>query len=298
VGSAIVLAAVLGFIVARGTSGHASAPAPAPLDRQASAGLVDVSFPAGWHAHPLSTTGLIGLKDELSLTPASGARGALAIGRTDAGDQRSVSAAALAVLLHGTPTTQIVTLKGVAFYRYQSASTAGKSGSDVVYTLPTTSGTIVGVCMVGGAGTSFVNDCERIMATVHLTSGTVLRSRLSASYVSALNQAMGKLNAVRVSAGSQLRTARNASAQAKLASELAAAHLTAAGALQRVTAGPATAANSALVKALRDTAAAYSALARAAARADARGYNAASKSVTGATSTLNSAFDQVNKLNS
>ncbi len=291
--SGIVLAAVLGFIVARATGGNAS---PARLDQQTSAGLLHVSFPSGWRAHPL-TSGLVGLTDELSLAPPSRTGGALVIGRTDASDQRPLPAGALAAL-HGTPTTQIVTLGGVGFYRYLSASTAGGSPSEIVYTLPTTSGTIVAVCMPRGAGPNFISECERTIATVRLISGTVLRSRLTASYVAALNQAMGKLNAVRVSAGSQLRTARNAAAQAKLASELAAAHLTAAAALQRVTAGPATAANSALVKALRDTAAAYSALARAAARADARGYNAASKSVTGATSTLNSAFDQVNKLNS
>jgi hypothetical protein len=291
--SGIVVATVLGFIAARATGGgHAS---PARLDHQASTGLLRISFPSGWRAHPLPTSGLLGLTDRLSLAPTSRTGGVLVIGRTAASDQSPLPAGALA-MLHGTPTTAIATLDGVGFYRYVSPSTGATPPSQVVYTLPTTSGTIVGVCARGGAGPSFMSNCERIVGTVRLTSGTVLRSRLSLSYVSGLNQAMGKLNSVRVTSGSQLSSARTATAQAKLAGELAAAHLTAAGALERLSAGSASAANAGLVKALRDTGAAYGALARAATRNDVRGYRAATAALKRATDTLNSAFAGVNKL--
>jgi hypothetical protein len=133
-------------------------------------------------------------------------------------------------------------------------------------------------------------------APVKHGSGTVLPAGPSSTYATGLNAALSKLNAVRSSAGSQLRSARDAAAQAKAADVLAAAHAAAASELLRLDAGAAAAANSAVATALRMTADDYRALALAAASGNAGGYSAASSSLTRAAQALNSALARLSGL--
>ena len=107
---------------------------------------------------------------------------------------------------------------------------------------------------------------------------------------------LNKLNAVRSSAGSQLRSARTAAAQARAADALAAAHAAAASELSGLNAGAAAPANAAVATALRMTSDDYRALAVAAARGNAADYTAASGSLTRAAQALNSALIQLSDL--
>ncbi len=289
---AIVGAAALGFTIAQESGGGQSL---AALAEHASTGVLQVSVPPGWRRQTPPATPQLGLSDELALAPATPGGEMLVIGRTVATDPQLLPQGLLASL-PAAPRPQIVTLGKVSFYRYLNLSPRGASTSESVYAVPTTVGTVLGVCSARKASPSFTSSCERSLGTLRLASGTVLPPGPSPSYASALNDVIGRLNAVRHPMDSQLHGARVARAQAQAANELAAAHAEAASALLRLSAGPASAANSAVVTALKMTGRAYGALGLAAAHDDAGAYSAASASLTRATEALNSAFARLSAL--
>jgi hypothetical protein len=288
----IPVAAVLGFALAHAGGGHASS---APLDRQASAGSVQVSYPSDWGRETPRATLPLGLTDELALGPSAPAGAQLVLGRDQTADLPLLSKAVLASF-PSAPTAQIVTLGGNRFYRYLNPARLGGDLSESVYALPTTTGAVIGACIAPHADSAFTSSCERLLATIKLPSGSVLAVGPSVSYAAALDSVISKLNAVRVGAGSKLRSARDAQAQAAAANQLAAAHGEAASAIARLNAGSVSAANRAVATALRMVGDGYAALGHAAAANNARGYAAASASLTGATTALNSAFDRLGQL--
>jgi hypothetical protein len=289
----VVAAAVVGFLIAHGSSAPVTS-APA-LDQHASAGLLQVSFPSGWQRRSPPGSPALALKDELALAPKGSAGGVLVIGRTDTTDRTLLPQSILAAL-STAPTAQIVTLRGGQFDRYLDLAARGVSGRESVYALPTTVGTVLGVCLQGTGGTSFTSTCERIVGSIKLASGSVLGIGPSAGYASGLSAAITKLNADRSVPASQLRNARVPAAQATAAAALATAYLNAASSVTRLQAGTAQSANLAVAGALRSTGNAYTALGRAAAGSNATGYASATKSVTLAQNALSAAFSQLAKL--
>jgi ATPase family associated with various cellular activities (AAA) len=286
-------AAALGFLVARTTGGGT---AVAALDKHASAGLLRVSFPSGWRREPPPAAVQLGVTDELALAPASSAGGSLVIGRAQTADPSLLPQSLLATL-RSTPSGQVVTLGGARFYRYLNLSPLGRHSSESLYALPTTVGTILGVCASNAPSASFTINCERVLGTVKLASGSVLPAGPNSSYAAALNQVIATLNTARTTAGSQLRGARGPTALANSANQLAAADSQAGSALLSLnaSAGPAAAANSALATALRTTADEYRALARAAENNDLSGYQAADTALKRSTQAVNSAFAELGR---
>jgi ATPase family associated with various cellular activities (AAA) len=286
-------AAALGFLVARTTGGGT---AVAALDKHASAGLLRVSFPSGWRREPPPAAVQLGVTDELALAPASSAGGSLVIGRAQTADPSLLPQSLLATL-RSTPSGQVVTLGGARFYRYLNLSPLGRHSSESLYALPTTVGTILGVCASNTPSPSFTINCERVLGTVKLASGSVLPAGPNSSYAAALNQVIATLNTARTTAGSQLRGARGPTALANSANQLAAADSQAGSALLSLnaSAGPAAAANSAVATALLTTADEYRALARAAENNDVSGYQAADAALKRSTQAVNSAFAELGK---
>ncbi|MGI8412323.1 MAG: hypothetical protein ACR2LV_05425 [Solirubrobacteraceae bacterium] len=287
----ILVAAVLGFTLASATTGHESPPAPG---QHASAGLLQVSFPSGWRRQAPPATPRLGLSDEIALTPTAPAAGSLIVGRS-AGPSQGLLPKSLLAALPRAPTPQIVTLGPTSFYRYPDLSPRGTRVFESVYALPTGVGTILGVCLMPRPSPSFTSSCERILQTLRLSSGK-LPPGPSPSYATGLSTAVSKLNAARSLAGAQLSRAHDAHGQATGAMALYAAHEQAASALARLNAGSASAANSALVSALRKVGDAYLTLGRAAMRNDSRSYSAAGASVMRAIHVLNSGFAQLSRL--
>ncbi len=288
----IVLAAVLGFVVARSTGGSSSPSAPAHAGKLAAAGPVQISYPSTWRRQALPRARTRGLTGGLAVGPASPAGGLLVIG-TSTGDNASLLSPPLRVALSEKTPANVVKLGGLAFNVYPNAPAVGGS----LYALPTTAGTVFGICLTAGAPPGFSHSCERALATLRLTSGRIVAPGQNAHYASAVNRALSTLNAVRSKAASQLRLANTGRAQAAAADQLAAAHAAAALALSHLSSvGPATAANLALVAALRATATAYTALARAATDSDGAAYTKASSAVTRGESSLQPALAQLRRL--
>lgn len=287
---ATLTAAALGFVAARTIGSHQSGLTP---HEQAALGVLRVSLPAGWRRQAAGPTQGYGLTDEITLAPATSAGGEMLLGRTATPASGLLPPRVLSTVAPAA-NPQAVQLGGTTFYRYQSTA-SGASSSASVYALPTTGGTIVGVCVAPGASSSFTGSCEQLLGTLRLTPGTHALGP-SPGYPAALSAAIQKLNAVRASAGSQLSAAGSARREASAAQELATAHAYAASAILRLSAGSATEANSALAAALRMTGDEYAALARAATRADVSGYNAARASLAHAAGALKSAFAQLRAL--
>jgi hypothetical protein len=288
-----IAAAVIGLLVAHSGS---SSQSPAPLNQHAAAGAAEVSYPSGWRVLPASAAPAVGLSNPVALSPtaSSSSREKLVVGIAKTSPPTLLPQTLLATL-PAAPSPQVVTLGQHRFYRYLNLS-AGGGVTESAYATPATIGTVVALCEVSSPSSTFTGDCERVLATLRLSSGQPLPLGLNVTYAKDLSQVLAKLNVTRSSAGAQLARARDAAAQAKAASQLAAAHNTAAASLLRLDAGPAKTANAALATALRSTGDAYTALSRAASRNDARGYRAAQGSLAKATRAVNAALAQLTKL--
>jgi hypothetical protein len=292
--SGVLIAGLLGFLLARALSGSGSS-APR-LDQRAAVGLLRVSFPAGWRRESPPSVPALGLADELALVPARPAGGLLVVGRaTTPGPSVLLPPSLLSATGHLGP-AQVTTLDGAHYYRYLNETVRGLAGRSSLYVLPAGAGTIFGLCEQRGSDPAFAGICERIVGTVRPVSGGLLRVSLAPSYASALTAAMAKFSAARSTAGTALSRARTPKAQAAAAAALATAHFQAAGAVAKLSAGPAQGANLALADALRKTGNGYQALSRAAAGNDARGYAAARSIVSGAATRLGAAFTQLGKV--
>jgi hypothetical protein len=284
----ILFAAALGFGVARATGGSQQRTL---RNKHAAAGLVQITFPSTWREERPPFAPALGLAHELAIGPGSPGRGIFVLGTSDTQNGK-FHPNPLVAMLSSRPLPPIVTLGGARFYRYADVHVGATGSSGPVYTLPTTVGTVIGVCIPQGAP-GFPSSCEAILATMRLSSATALPPGQDASYAAALNTGIHKLNEARTKAVALLSSARTARAQAEAAAELATAYGDADAALRALSAGPAAAANSAVVVALRTTADAYAALAAAAARNDARAYRTASSTVIRANAALLSALNRL-----
>ena len=289
-GAAVILAAAaLGYTVAHsGNGGHGS---PA-LNRQASSGPLRLSFATGWRPATSPVAAQLGLQDAIAWAPSALRGETLTIGRGVTADPQLLPRPLLASL-PSEPTPQTVTLGGAQFYRYLNLTPRGEHGSESVYAMSTTIGTVLGVCIAPQPSTSFTSSCERSLGTLALTSGKALPPGPIPAYASALNLAIQGLNDSVSKIGSRLRSAPTAKAQAQADYALAAAHAQAATALSHLTAGPASAANTAVVAALKLNDTAYRALGRAASLQDATDYSAAQASLKRAASALTAAYSRL-----
>jgi hypothetical protein len=289
-GAMIVAAAGLGLVAGRDLTGGS---APAGLDRHVAGGPVRLAYAANWRPVPSSLPARLGLVDPIVLAP-SGTRGELLIVGHSVTTAPQFLPRALLTSLPSTPRPEPVSLGGSRFYRYPRLVPKGDSGSESAYAMPTTIGTVLGLCVVPAADRRFTDRCERALSTLRLTSGQALPVGPSTAYASQLNSVTERLNVARTSAGRQLRTVPSGRAQAQAADVLARAYRRAVTGLSSVAAGPAAAANRAVVAALARAAAGYQSLGRAASALDAPGYSAAQRSLREAARALQIAYSRLN----
>jgi hypothetical protein len=283
----VVGAGALGFSVAH--SGSSSPGTPA-LSGHASAGLIRLSFPSGWRQEVPTPASPLSLSDEIALTRTVAPNGTLVVGRTATPNPELLPPSLLAAL-PSVPAPRTIHLGGLTFYRYLNLPVRGQRSS--VYAMSTTAGTVVGICSAPDLSTSFISACEQSLPTIALASGSVLPPGPIPAYASALSVTIKRLNRVRADAGAQLRRATTARTTAKAAYALAAAHAQAATTLSRLNAGPASAANSAVVAALQRNAAAYRALGRSASLGASARYKEARALVARAAAELTAAWSRV-----
>ena len=287
-------AAVAGFLLAP-SSGRAPAPTTR-LVRSVSAGPITVSYPAGWKRGAAIATPHLSLANEIVLNQVNPAGGTLVLGTSPTADQ-SLLPASLRAALPSVPAQQQVVLGETRFYRYLGVTPSGENAPQTVYAVPTTGGTVIGICGVQGAGAGFLSGCERVLGSMRLNGGRVLGLGPSTQLAAGLTSIITSLNAGITGAGARLRAATSPRAQAAAANELATAYAHAASAVQRVP-GAGTAADAArsLARALRMAAAGYDALARAAAHGNKGAYGTAGLAIAVNADAVNAAIRQFGKL--
>jgi hypothetical protein len=298
VGAAVVLAAAataaLGFLVAPSSSRPARP--QAALVGSASAGPLGISLPAGWQRQSAPATPYVKLANEIAVAGARPSTGTLLVGTASGGGPTLLPASLLASLT-GAPPPQVVTLGQAQFYRYLDLAPRGAGGPADVYAVPTTTGTVLGICLLGGAASAFASDCERVVGTLRLSAGNILGIGPSASLAAGLKNTVAQLDSALTPDGTSLSRAGKPGDQARAANQLAAAYEQAGSSIQHLQPAPAAAsAVAALVAALRSTGRGFAALARAASHNDGHGYNAARSSIASGTAAISSAFAQLQRL--
>lgn len=289
----VVVVAAVGFLWARYGLHRTTSPAPA-LDRQATVADFKLDFPSSWQLEPARTTPRIPLSDELTFASTQPAGAQLVIGVGHPSDPGGLPHGLRATFT--TPATrQIVALGDADFYRYLNVTPTGGGVSESIYSLPTTIGTVTAICSAAHPSVAFTSSCERVLATVRLTSGTVLSVGVDPGYALALNRVLDQLNSARRSAASGLR-AGSVPTRVQAASALATAHAQAASSARHLQAVNVSVANPALVAALDMNAAAYRALATAAGRLDRPGYVRAETELGTAARALDAAFARLRQL--
>ena len=282
VAGALTLAAVLGFVLARSARGGSPGPV---LARPVADRLLGASFPSGWALEPSQRIARMGLTDGLG----AGSDGRLiAVGKATSTDPSLLPASVLSSL-HATPVPQLVTLDGTTFYRYSPSALGDAGGSRWIYTVPTSSGTVLAICRGTSSDNAFGSLCQRVAQSIRLRFGSISPGLVPA-YASALSAVINRLNAARTTWDAQLTAARTAVLQANAAGQLAAAHAQAAASLSGLAAGPARSSNEVLVSSLRADADAYNALADAAAHRRKRAYRISAAAVAQANAAVTSAL--------
>jgi hypothetical protein len=280
-------AAVLGFSLAR----HGSAsPRPGPVDRTAISGPLELTYASVWRPATSPEPARLGLVDAVVLAFSDGTGRMLIVGRL-AAPNGEVLPRALVGSLSSASVPVTIALGSYEFYRYANVVPPGGSGTESVYAMPTTVGTVLGLCLAPVSSASFAGACERTIGTLRLSSGRVLYLGPTAGYASALNTAIQRLNVRRAALAARLSTGSSSVAQADAASALAGAYTRAASTLSGLAPGSTGSANQSVVAALRGNAGAYTALARAAAAHDRPAYAAAAQALQRAAGALHSAYD-------
>jgi hypothetical protein len=298
--AAIVIVAVIGFVLARssrGTDGGSGGSTPR-LSGHASTAAFRIMYPANWHRLSAPPAGLLpSLGGPVALAPA-GTGEELVIGTVSGGGSPAGELpAAVRAAVSSAPRAQIVSLDGRRFYRYLNLTPKSQGVTESVYLLDTTQGTIGAVCAAQKPSEAFTATCERVLGTLQLTRGSVLAPEVDPGYALQLNSALNKLNAARRALGPKV-SAGSLPARAQAAQQLATAHEQAATSATRLSPPESglAAANRALVSALQQTGSAYRALGVAITGRRQAAYGSAEGQIAAGTRALDTAFTRLRGL--
>ncbi len=288
-----LVAAVVGFLITSSGSKKAHSSAPAPLTGLAQASSLSLKTPSGWRQQQsIPAIDGVTLEHALAVQASTGAELVVAPVTSDGA---TLLPASLLATLPTPPTGEPISLPPYTLLRYPELG----STKAYVYAIPTTAGTLLGVCLPPPAGgqTATAAQCERMLATVRYGSAAAATIGPSSSYGQAVSTALSQLNTTGAAAHAELQSARTPAGQAAGAERLAAAYEQAARALAGAHPEPAAeAVNGKLATALKRAAAAYGAMAAAARRNDGGAYRNARSQVRGSISAVEAAFGELQKL--
>jgi hypothetical protein len=292
----LAFAAVGGFLI--GGSGSDSGSDEPEFANSASAGGIELSFPADWErASGKPDLPGLELSDQMTLAPQGEGGSSLSAGSTTASGA-TLLPAGLLKRLPNEPEGEPVRLGETEALRYTDLRPRGYRDPVTLYAVPTNDGVATAVCSAAtGAPSDFLPTCEQIAATLELSGVKPVPLGPSADYARAVGDALGPLNEARQSQGADLNEADTPAEQARAAQALARAYGVAAGAVGDAPAGPAESdANGAMMSALRQLEDAYGRLADAAEAGDSGSYTGASNDVSAAEKRLQRSLNELESL--
>src|SRR4051794_15315220 len=221
---AVIALGVVGYLV--GSSGSSGSEPPATTT-PASAGPLTVTFPDTWQkvdsAPPIPG---LNFKDPLSVAPKGGpAVGAMTTGMVAASDPTLLPVSFKKQLTGGAPKGEPVQLGDLNAYRYTGLKPKNYPQDLTVYTVPTDSGVATVACSAAAAqAQAFLPECERAASTLTLSGTQAVDLGIPASYVKAVNGAIGTMQSKRAAALKKMKSAKTPSGQAGAARQAAAAY--------------------------------------------------------------------------
>lgn len=284
--AAAVLAAAVGLLLGGGSSGSGQS-----FGNSASAGNIELSFPASWQ-HLASAPAIPGLTFSQPLALAQGGGGSggaagsaparLIAGQVSASGPSLLPAAFTASASGALPRPEPVRLGKVQALRYSGLSVRGLTDPLTLYAVPTANGVATIACL-GSTASGPATQCAQIAATLKLSGTTAFGLAPSAAYATALGHTFGSLRSTVNAGASRLSAASSASAQAAAAAQLATAYSSASRALAALTVSPAVKdANANLAGSLAALGRSYAALAAAARAGDDAAYARAQRAIASA----------------
>ena len=288
----LVVVAIVGYLLGIHRSAAPSIPVAAGAQRVASGASVLLEYPASWQpASSLPTLPGIALATPLLLAPGGkAAQVGLLSGQFPAGAPSPLPASFLA-LLHVVPHVEVVNLAHLQAYRYSGLS--GYRRTLDIYAIPTVGGSPTAlVCYAPDGSTSYLDQCEQIVASVTLVGQTTYNLSPSASYASQVAAPIAALQKERLTLRREIHASTALNGVVAPASTLADRFEGATTALSALEAPQAaSAAQAALVTALTQAHAAYAALASAASSDAAASYSTAARQVSTAEVAVDSALE-------
>jgi hypothetical protein len=286
----LVVVAIVGYLLGIHRGSTPSTAVTGPL-RVASGTNLLLEYPSGWQP-AASAPRLAGLTISGSHVLAPGGRSTTAgliSGQMPGGEASPLPAGFLA-LVHGAPHVEVVNLAQVQAYRFSQLS--GYERTLDVYVIPTAGGTpTVLVCYASSHASSYLQQCEQIVATVALVGETSFNLSPSAGYASHLGTLVKALNKERLTLRREIRASTAPARLSSLASTLAVRFAATATALASLEAPQAaSAAQAALATALMSAHAAYVTLSAAAAAEDVAAYSEAEQKVNAAEAGVHTAL--------
>jgi hypothetical protein len=288
----LVVVAIVGYLLGIHRSSAPSIPVTSGAQKVASGASVLLEYPASWQpaSSPPTLPGLTFTTPLLLAPGGKAAQAGLLSGQFPAGAPSPLPVSFLA-LLHVVPHVEVANLAHLQAYRFSGLS--GYERTLDIYVIPTVGGSPTAlVCYAPTGSTSYLNQCEQIVASVTLVAQTTYNLSPSAGYASQLAVLIAALEKERVTLRREIHASTTLSAAGSPASTLAARFESAATSLTALEAPQAaSAAQAALVTAFTQAHTAYAALASAASSGDASSYSAAEAQVSAAETGVDSALE-------
>lgn len=281
----LLVAAVVGFAL-----GIRSPSAPqtrlAAITRSAFIGDVVIEYPASWQrARSVPSLPGLSLSHQIALAPRGrGGSAVLIAGQFSEGQESPLPSSFLASL-ESPPRAEAVQQPYLQAYRYRDLKLPGPARALELYVLPSESEAATAVaCYAEPGQQDELRQCEAIVGHISLSNPAGNGVPPEASYARRLGAAVSALARERDALRARLRSVHTGAESAALAIQLAGRCEAAASSVAALTApSPAVAAQSALIGALREAAAAY--------RAFAAGTGGAATQVEHAEAQVNSALE-------
>jgi hypothetical protein len=258
----LALAVIAGFLAGH----HRAQPAPKEqvlLARQASVAL---EYPSSWRP-AVSAPVIPGLSIAHPLVLAPGgdaARAGLISGQLPAGEPGPLPEPFVA-LMPELPRTEVVSILDVRAYRYSRVRVPAYAPSLELYVIATARRPTAIACYASQGASSYLRQCEQIVATLTPVGHLEYDVKPRAGYSSRLGPVIGELDGERLIIRRQMGVVRAPRAVARLATTLAARFATTAAAIRALRPpAAAAAAQAALVASLERAGESYRALAGAA----------------------------------
>jgi len=278
--AAALLAVAAGFLLGGGGGSSGET-----FGDSASAGNVELSFPAGWQrlASAPAIPGLAFSQPLALASSASSTAGAsaqrLVAGEVSASGPSLLPGAFTAALNGALPRPEPVRLGALEGYRYGGLSVHGLAEPLTLYAVPTASGVATIACL-GATAARPAAQCAQIAATLKLNGTTAFALTPSPQYAAALRRTFGALRSAAGAGTSRLRSASSATAQAAAATQIAAAYRSASSALGQLTVSPAVrSVNASVASSLAALGRDYATLAAAAQTGDEAAYTQAERAL-------------------